>query len=111
MQRISLVFTAVFSAAFIGCGGGPASPPEDTQTTSTTADSSPSGLGNQNPEKALDLLPPKQRAQQLREMKDAKVMPRILNPLAKKYEKDPDPEVAAVAKEILEGSKSNAVTK
>ena len=105
MKRTLLVLSTVCSAFALGCGGGP---PHDVAKQMEKAKHSEfpvkAGLDRQSsPEFITEHAEsPHERANYLHELvNDAKFEPKKHVDMLKKYENDPDSEVATAAKELL----------
>ena len=93
--------------AVCGCGKGqtPALEPVAEQAPAVS-DNNPR-MGAPNPQAALEALPPKERAEKIREYGKTWTNKTMLKSQIGKFATDPDPEVAEAAKEALGQTASN----
>jgi len=93
----------VCSAFLIGCKRGSPTPAATAQEDSGAATN---GAEGQDPRfYSLDRVPPEERPQAVRDI--GKMPPgfvKNMRPVLEKFAKDPDPQVAAAAKEVLDQS-------
>lgn len=105
MKRAICVLATL--VAVCGCGKSqtPALEPVTGQASADTDNKA--RMGSPNPQAALEALPPKERAEKIREYGKTWTNKTMLKSQIGKFTTDSDPEVAAAAKEALGESTSN----
>jgi len=97
MKHALLCCIVLLVTLVAGCGG---EKPAEVSENANTGTPPKVGLGHVSLADTLDQLQtPKERADQIRKWIDMKMDPKMLRPAVQKYLNDPDPDVAAAAKE------------
>jgi len=103
-RAICLLATLV---AVCGCGKAQTAAPEPVIEQAPADTDNKPRLGAPNPQGALESLPPKERAEKIREYGKTWTNKTMLKSQISKFTTDPDPEVAAAAKEALGETTNN----